>query len=51
MIKAVDVAAALAGPWSNGQIEEQITRLKLVKRQVCGRAELDLLEARLNHAG
>jgi len=41
------VAAALTEPWSNGQIEGQITRLKLVKRQMFGRAKLDLLEARL----
>ncbi|MGH1574301.1 ISL3 family transposase [Methylobacterium sp. P31] len=41
------VAAALVEPWSNGQTEGQITRLKLVKRQMFGRAKLDLLEARL----
>jgi transposase len=41
------VRAALMQPWSNGQTEGQITRLKLVKRQMYGRAKLDLLEARL----
>ncbi|WP_279596808.1 ISL3 family transposase [Methylobacterium sp. J-001] len=41
------VAAALTQPWSNGQTEGQITRLKLVKRQMFGRAKLDLIEARL----
>jgi transposase len=41
------VAAAIAEPWSNGQVEGQITKLKLVKRQMYGRAKLDLLEARL----
>ncbi|MBP1807520.1 transposase [Rubellimicrobium aerolatum] len=41
------VAAALALPWSNGQTEGHITRLKLVKRQMFGRAKLDLLRARL----
>ena len=41
------VAAALAEPWSNGQTEGQINRLKLVKRQMYGRPKLDLLEARL----
>lgn len=41
------VAAALTEPWSSGQTEGQITRLKLVKRQMFGRAKLDLLEARL----
>lgn len=41
------VAAALVEPWSNGQTEGQITKLKLVKRQMYGRAKLDLLRARL----
>ena len=45
------VAAALVEPWSNGQTEGQITRLKLVKRQMYGRAKLDLLEARLIGTG
>jgi transposase len=39
--------AALSEPWSNGQTEGQITKLKLVKRQMYGRAKLDLLPARL----
>jgi transposase len=33
--------------WSNGQTEGQITKLKLVKRQMYGRAKIDLLEARI----
>ncbi|TCK19807.1 transposase [Ancylobacter aquaticus] len=41
------VAAAITSPWSNGQAEGQITKLKLVKRQMYGRGKLDLLEARL----
>jgi transposase len=41
------VTAALSLPWSNGQTEGHITRLKLVKRQMYGRAKLDLLGARL----
>jgi transposase len=41
------VAAALSLPWSNGQTEGHITKLKLVKRQMYGRAKLDLLRARL----
>jgi transposase len=41
------VTAALSLPWSNGQTEGQITKLKLVKRQMYGRAKLDLLKARL----
>jgi transposase len=40
------VAAAIVHPWSNGQTEGQITKLKLVKRQMYGRAKLDLLRAR-----
>jgi transposase len=41
------VTAAMTQPWSNGQTEGQITKLKLVKRQMYGRARLDLLRARL----
>jgi len=41
------VLAAITGPWSNGQAEGQITKLKLVKRQMYRRAKLDLLRARL----
>ena len=39
--------AALTEPWSNGQTEGQNTKLTLVKRQMYGRAKLDLLRARL----
>lgn len=41
------IRAAIASAWSNGQTEGQITKLKLVKRQMYGRAKIDLLEARL----
>lgn len=41
------VHAAINQPWSNGQTEGQITKLKLVKRQMFGRGKLDLLQARL----
>lgn len=41
------VRAAISSSWSNGQTEGQITRLKLVKRQMYGRGKLDLLQARL----
>jgi transposase len=41
------VQAAISSSWSNGQTEGQITRLKLVKRQMYGRGKLDLLQARL----
>lgn len=41
------VLAAVTSAWSNGQTEGQVTRLKLVKRQMYGRAKIDLLQARL----
>jgi len=41
------ISAAIALPWSNGQTEGQITKLKLVKRQMYGRGKIDLLQARL----
>jgi transposase len=41
------VRAAITSPWSNGQTEGQITRLKLVRRQMYGRGKIDLLQARL----
>jgi len=41
------VGAAITEPWSNGQTEGQVNRLKVLKRQMYGRAKIDLLEARL----
>lgn len=41
------VVAALREPWSNGQTEGQINKLKTLKRQMYGRANIDLLRARL----
>ena len=41
------IEAAIALPWSNGQTEGQICKLKLVKRQMYGRGNLDLLQARV----
>jgi transposase len=41
------VAAALALPWSTGPVEGQINRLKVLKRAMYGRANLDLLRARV----
>jgi hypothetical protein len=41
------VRASIIEPWSNGQTEGQITKLKLIKRQMYGRAKIDLLQARL----
>ncbi|WP_423285231.1 transposase [Sphingobium salicis] len=43
----IAVRNAIISPWSNGQTEGQITRLKLIKRQMYGRAKLDLLRARV----
>lgn len=44
------VQAALREVWFSGQVEGQINRLKLLKRQVYGRAKAELLEARLVQA-
>ena len=44
------VRAALSEHWSNGQVEGQINRLKLLKRQMYGRANLDLLKRRVVRA-
>lgn len=41
------VRAAMTSSWSNGQTEGQVTRLKLVKRQMYGRGKIDLLQARM----
>ena len=43
------VSAALKLPWSNGQVEGQINRLKLIKRQMFGRDKLELLRVRVLH--
>ena len=45
-----EVLAALTLPWSNGQTEGQVTRLKLLKRQGYGRSGLDTLKRRFLHA-
>jgi transposase len=37
------VTNALRYDWSNGQLEGQVNRLKLIKRMVYGRAKFDLL--------
>lgn len=43
------VKASLIYDWSQGQVEGQVNRLKLLKRQMYGRAKLDLLRARVLH--
>ena len=41
------IRAALTMPWSNGQTEGQVNRLKLIKRQMYGHASFDLLRRRV----
>ena len=41
------VAAALTSPHSQGQVEGQVNRIKLLKRQSFGRANFDLLRRRV----
>jgi transposase len=40
------VRAAVTSPWSTGQVEGQINRLKMIKRQMFDRANFDLLNRR-----
>lgn len=44
------VLAAIIFPWSQGQVEGQVQRLKLLKRAMYGRAGFPLLRARVLHA-
>jgi transposase len=41
------VRAALEHDWSNGQLEGQINRVKMIKRVVYGRAKFELLQRRI----
>ena len=41
------VRNAIAEPWSSGQAEGQINRLKTLKRAMYGRAGIELLRARM----
>ncbi|MFI9781851.1 ISL3 family transposase [Streptomyces sp. NPDC051956] len=41
------ITAALSSPWSSGQVEGHVTRVKLLKRMGFGRANLDLLRRRV----
>jgi transposase len=43
------VLAGLTLPWSNGPLEGQVNRLKLIKRSMYGRAQFDLLKLRVLH--
>jgi len=48
LAKDVDaIRAALTTPWSNGQTEGQVNRLKTIKRQMYGPASFDLLRRRV----
>ena len=40
------VKAGVTLPWSNGPVEGHINRLKMLKRQMFGRARLELLQRR-----
>ncbi|MCO5185380.1 MAG: transposase [Anaerolineae bacterium] len=41
------VSNGLSLSWSQGQVEGQVNRLKLIKRQMYGRADFDLLRLRV----
>jgi transposase len=41
------VKAGITLPWSTGPVEGQINRLKMLKRQMFGRANIDLLKQRV----
>jgi transposase len=41
------VGSAVDTPWSTGQLEGQINRLKMIKRQMYGRAGFELRRARV----
>ncbi len=43
----IDAEHGLTLPWSNGPLEGNINRLKLIKRSMYGRAEFDLLKLRV----
>lgn len=41
------IEAAATYEWSNGQVEGQVNRLKMIKRQMYGRAGFNLLKKRV----
>jgi transposase len=43
----VAVTAGLTLPFSSGAVEEQVNRIKMLKRQMFGRAGVDLLRKRI----
>lgn len=49
LVDETAIRNALSSQWSNGQTEDQVNRLKTIKRQMYGRANFDLLKARVLH--
>jgi len=45
-MKTMTLSKGMTLPWSNGPVEGQINRLKMLKRQMYGRANIDLLSQR-----
>ncbi len=45
------VRTALTEDWNSGQVEGQVTKVKVVKRLMFGRANFDLLRRRVLLAG
>jgi transposase len=43
------IRAALTVQWSNAQVEGHVNRLKVIKRDMYGRAKFDLLRLRVLH--
>lgn len=43
------VMASMEFEWSNGQVEGQVNRLKVIKRQMSSRGSFDLLKTRVLH--
>ena len=41
------VVAGLSTPWSSGAVEGNVNRIKMLKRQMYGRANPDLLRRRI----
>jgi transposase len=44
------ISAALVTPWTTSPVEGQISRIKMLKRTMYGRAGFELLRARVLHA-
>ena len=49
LAKDAAVRVALTCDWCNGQAEGQVNLLKMIKRQMFGRANFDLLRRRVLH--